>query len=583
MSAPARDAALVDALIAIVGAAEVLTDPARTARFRTGMRFGNGPVAAVVRPATLVEQWRVLQACIAAHAAVIMQAANTGLTGGSTPDGDDYGRPVVVINTMRITGLHLIDAGRQVICLPGTTLYDLERALAPIGREPHSVIGSSCIGASVFGGICNNSGGALIRRGPAYTELALFARVDAAGRLHLVNHLGIALGDDPETILDRVERGDFTAADIAHDPSRAASDHRYADHVRAIDAPSPARFNADPGRLFEASGSAGKVMLLAARLDTFARDADTAVFYIGTNDPAELEDLRRDMLGGFATLPVSAEYMHRDAFNIAAVYGKDIFLAIRHLGTDRLPALFAMKARVDAVATRLRVLPRHFSDRVMQAASRLFPSHLPARMIDYRHRFEHHLMLRTSGDGIAETRAYLAAKFPSATGEVFECTADEGTKAFLHRFAAAGAAIRYRDIHSDTVEDIVALDIALRRDDRDWFETLPSAIEGQILRKLYYGHFFCHVLHQDYVVAKGHDPVALEEAMLVLLDARGAEYPAEHNVGHLYHAKPSLAAHYRALDPCNCMNPGIGKTTKRPHWATDHPYRVTRRAMGALP
>lgn len=27
-----------------------------------------------------------------------------------------------------------------------------------------------------------------------------------------------------------------------------------------------------------------------------------------------------------------------------------------------------------------------------------------------------------------------------------------------------------------------------------------------------------------------------------------------------------LAAHYRALDPCNCMNPGIGKTTKRPHW-----------------
>ena len=292
MSAPARDAALIDALIAIVGAAEVLTDPARTARFRTGMRFGNGPVAAVVRPATLVEQWRVLQACIAAHAAVIMQAANTGLTGGSTPDGDDYGRPVVVINTMRITGLHLIDAGRQVVCLPGTTLYDLERALAPIGREPHSVIGSSCIGASVFGGICNNSGGALIRRGPAYTELALFARVDAAGRLHLVNHLGIALGDDPETILDRVERGDFTAADIAHDPSRAASDHRYAEHVREIDAPSPARFNADPGRLFEASGSAGKVMLLAARLDTFAREADTAAFYIGTNDPAELEELR---------------------------------------------------------------------------------------------------------------------------------------------------------------------------------------------------------------------------------------------------------------------------------------------------
>jgi FAD/FMN-containing dehydrogenase len=43
----------------------------------------------------------------------------------------------------------------------------LERALKPIGREPHSVFGSTCIGASVVGGICNNSEGTLIRRGPA--------------------------------------------------------------------------------------------------------------------------------------------------------------------------------------------------------------------------------------------------------------------------------------------------------------------------------------------------------------------------------------------------------------------------------
>jgi len=50
--------------------------------------------------------------------------------------------------------------------------------------------------------------------------------------------------------------------------------------------------------------------------------------------------------------------------------------------------------------------------------------------------------------------------------------------------------------------------------------------------------------------------------MLELLDARGAEYPAEHNVGHLYEAKPELAAFYQKLDPCNCFNPGIGKTSK---------------------
>ncbi|MDX6941343.1 D-lactate dehydrogenase, partial [Enterobacter kobei] len=85
-----------------------------------------------------------------------------------------------------------------VLAYPGTTLYSLEKALKPLGREPHSVIGSSCIGASVIGGICNNSGGSLVQRGPAYTEMSLFARINEDGKLTLVNHLGIDLGETPE-------------------------------------------------------------------------------------------------------------------------------------------------------------------------------------------------------------------------------------------------------------------------------------------------------------------------------------------------------------------------------------------------
>lgn len=38
-------------------------------------------------------------------------------------------------------------------------------------------------------------------------------------------------------------------------------------------------------------------------------------------------------------------------------------------------------------------------------------------------------------------------------------------KGFLHRFAAAGAAVRYHAVHADQVEDILALDIALRRNE----------------------------------------------------------------------------------------------------------------------
>lgn len=571
MSGAARDPAASRApflarLRNIVGAGQVLTDGDSTRAYRTGYRYGEGPALAVVLPRTLVQMWRVLEACVAADTIIIMQAANTGLTGGSTPAGDDYDRDVVIINPMAIARVHLIDEGRQVICLPGATLYQLEAALRPLDREPHSVIGSSCIGASVIGGICNNSGGALVRRGPAFTELALFAQLDGDRRLHLVNQLGVRLDGPPEEVLEQVERGAFPAEDIAHEAAKRASDGDYARRVREIDSPLPARYNADPQCLHAASGSAGKLALFAVRLDTFPQDERTQVFYIGTNDPEELTRLRRHVLGTFDSLPVAGEYMHRTCFDVAERYGKDTFLAIRHLGTDRLPLLYAAKARVDAIGARLGGWGARLSDRVLQWASRLLPGHLPDRMTAFRDRYEHHLILRMADSGIEEAEAHLRTIFPSAAGDFFTCTAQEGEKAFLHRFAAAGAAVRYHSVHGAQVGGLVALDIALRRNDRDWVETLPPELAGQVRHALYYGHFFCHVFHQDYILQPGCDPLAFEHALWALLDERGAEYPAEHNVGHLYKAKPALAAFYRELDPTNSFNPGIGHTSRQAHW-----------------
>jgi D-lactate dehydrogenase (quinone) len=317
-------------------------------------------------------------------------------------------------------------------------------------------------------------------------------------------------------------------------------------------------------------------MIFAVRLDTFVKEEETEVFYIGTNDPAELTEIRRRMLAHCKDLPISAEYMHRQAFDIAETYGKDTFLAIQYLGTDWLPTLFAIKGRFDAFAGRLNFLPRDLSDRIMQWISRLFPNHLPKRIKEYRDKYEHHLLLKMSGAGIGADRRFLESIFPSAQGDFFECTDDEGEKAFLHRFVTAGAAVRYRAIHRREVEDIIALDVALRRNDRDWFEALPDDIARPILHKLYYGHFFCHVFHQDYIVSKGHNTLEIEHRMWTLLDARGAQYPAEHNVGHLYDAKPALNNHYMSLDPRNCFNPGIGRTSKRLHWRGGQEHEVHR-------
>ncbi|HGA2075354.1 TPA: D-lactate dehydrogenase [Yersinia enterocolitica] len=551
----------------IVGARYLLTGERQTERYRTGFRSGAGSALAVVFPSTLLQQWQLLQACVAADTIVIMQAANTGLTEGSTPSGDDYDRPIVILNTLRLNQIQLLNDGKQVIGFPGSTLNQLEKRLKPYDREPHSVIGSSCIGASVIGGICNNSGGSLVQRGPAYTEMALYAQIDAQGELQLINHLGINLGNTPEEILQRLERGKYRASDIVQG-TQQASDHEYATRVRDIDAPTPSRFNADPRRLFEASGCAGKLAVFAVRLDTFPSEKQQQVFYIGTNQTQVLTELRRAILRDFKHLPIAGEYMHRDIFDIAKVYGKDTFVMINSMGTNNMPRFFTLKGKIDARLSKVPFLVDHLTDRIMQGFSQVLPNHLPKRLKSYRNRYEHHLMLKMSGQGITEAQQFLKEFFATAEGNFITCTADEGKKAFLHRFAAAGAAVRYHAVHADKVEDILALDIALPRNEEQWFETLPAEIDQCLVAKLYYGHFLCHVFHQDYIVKKGVDTHALKQKMLALLNDKGAEYPAEHNVGHLYIAKPALKAFYQQIDPTNSFNPGIGKTSKLKYWQT---------------
>ena len=193
MSLKNKKSNVIKELIRVCGDKNVLTENWSKETYCKGWRYGRGNAIAVVKPGTLLEIWKVLNICNDSNLIIIMQAANTGLTGGSTPYGEDYDRDIVIINTMRINDIHLIDNAKQIIGLTGSTLYDLEKKLAPYNREPHSVIGSTSIGASIIGGVCNNSGGSLVQRGPSYTELALYARINKKGSLELINELDINL------------------------------------------------------------------------------------------------------------------------------------------------------------------------------------------------------------------------------------------------------------------------------------------------------------------------------------------------------------------------------------------------------
>ena len=556
------DTRWIDDLAAVVPDTRIHRQAQHIKRFATGIRFGGGSALAVFEPASLLDFWHVLKACVAADCVVICQAANTGVTGGSTPDGEDYDREVVIINTLRLdTCIPICDA-QQALVFAGGTLYRLEELLAPHGKNPHSVIGSSCIGASVIGGICNNSGGSLVKRGPAYTELALFAQLDEQGELELVNHLGVDLGDTPEEMLGNLDAGRFDL-DAIQLGEGLASDPEYGQRVRDVEAPTPSRFNADQRRLHEASGSAGKLAVFAVRVDTFDKPKAEQVFYVGTNEPEQLNEIRRRLLSEGKELPEIAEYMHASWFDGADRYCKDTYLIIKYLGTSFMPRLYRIKAAMDRWLEKIPGLPNRPADHLLQRLAQLWPDHLPKRIRAYREAYEHHLIVVGADQAIGEIRQVLhEVTRENDAGAFFECSPKEGDAALLNRLVAGGSPARYNLIHGKETNGMVTFDVALPRNYAKWYEFLPEDLLEQCAAPYRGGHFMCHVFHWDFVVKAGVDPQAIKARMMSLLDEIGAKYPAEHNVGNQYCAEPEHAAFFRELDPSNTFNAGVGKMSK---------------------
>ena len=556
---------MIQELIDIIGTKYVITASWRKTPYSKGWRYGNGEAFAVLRPGSLIELWKILKVCLKADVIVIMQAANTGLTGGSTPNSNDYDRPIVIVNTLRIDDIQLINEGKQIIGFSGSSLYDLEKKLEPINREPHSIIGSTSIGASIVGGVCNNSGGSLVQRGPAFTELALYAKVNIDGELELINELEINLGSNPEEILNNLQNKNYDKLDVINS-NKSASDNKYSEIVRQVKSTIPARYNADERLLHNVSGCAGKLAVFAVRLDTYPKPKKNQVFYVGSNNPDDFWKIRRDILKTFKTLPTLGDYVHRDCYDAAKKYSKDTFLVIEKLGTNFLPTLFELKRKVDIIASKFKFFPDHFSDRLMQFLSKFWPNHLPKNMEEFRDLYEHHWIIEMSDNGINEAKEYFNNFFKDKKGDYFLCNEKVGKKAMLHRYVSASAIGRYHNINKSKHGEMLSLDIAFPRNEKNWFEKLSPEIDELLEMKLYYGHLFCHVQHLNYIVKKGVDGEALKEKLLNTYKERGAEYPAEHNVGHEYFANPTLLKFYKELDPTNFFNPGIGKTSKLKNW-----------------
>ena len=552
---------LYSKIVNIVGKKNFLIKDKEKTPYITGWRAEAGECEFVVLPDTLLNMWTVLKLCIENNKYILMQAANTSLTGGSTPCGK-YDKGLVIINTTKLKTIIPIKNGNQVLAFPGSTLYDLEKKVKPYNRAPHSEIGSSCIGASVVGGICNNSGGALIKRGPAYTELSLFASVNIEGKLELHNKLGIELGKSAEEILKNLDSRNFNEKNIKNSNFKASSTD-YKSIIKDTNADTPARYNADKRRLYDASGCSGKLAVFAVRLDTFEKEKEERTIYYSTNNPKDLTLLRKKIINEIEELPIYAEYMHNNAYKVSKKYGKDAFYLIYYLGTSAMPFFYKTKSKLESFFKNSKFFSHKTLDLILNAFVSILPNQMPKVFDSLNKKFNHHLILKCDNEIFDDILRISKNIFSTKNNNNFLiCSAKESKKLTLNRFVFAGASARCANISKNANPELLPLDVALKRNDDYWYHDISLDTKKDVLQTLTVGHFFCLVFHREYVIKKGINNNKVKEKLLSWFDQIGAKYPAEHNVGHVYEADDNLRKFYKKLDPSNIFNPGIGKTPK---------------------
>jgi D-lactate dehydrogenase (quinone) len=561
--------ALHSQLEAIVGKENVVSSGRKLSSFITGARIGKGEALAVVQPKSLKEAVAALRACVAADVVVIPQGRNTGLTGGSVPRSDLCDRPTVIINSTRMNKVHPINNNQQMLCCGGVGIYDLSVLAKGLNRESHSVLGSIFLNPTVSAGVAFGSGGTQIRKGPAYTEQALWCRVNTDGQVEVVNTIEGISGSTEEELLDNVENGViFGDAKKTHAASSDAD--RYRQHVCQID-DTVARCNADTTGI-DPCRSEGKVFILASVHDTFAEPSRKVTYWITCSDMHTAQTLRTEvLLDNPEDLPVSCEYMDRDSIDVIDSSGRILCALLSLLGIgEKLSALWGVKLAVQSLPLPFfDILP----DQILYTLNSFCPPALPPTLQRLSKEHDHHILVTLGeyGSGNLQRaeerlRAFVN-KHPDAV-VVHACNPDEINKSTFFRFAAAPAFRTYcvgRGLQG------ISIDYALRKNDfdipyiDDALLSASSVKEGESrarknvpVARMRYSHFGCNVVHEDLAFDRSADALECQMQIKKVIEMRGGKLPAEHGHGTEYVAPAETQRRWREMDPCNVLNAGVG-------------------------
>jgi len=564
-------------LASIVGKEHVLQDS--TARiFLTGARLGQGSALCVVQPQHLHEVQRVAQAIVDADCVIVPQGKNTGLTGGSVPRANS--RPTVVLSLRALDGIFPIDDGERVVCLAGAGLASLAQFLKKYfpDRESHSTLGSTFLNPTTAAGVALGSGGTQCRKGPAYTERALYLKVVETPRwkekrVEVVNTLDVE-GFEPDQPNCKVMQTAAYQLDLwsrwiknemvqdmkySSKTKKQASDTGYAERLCKCDS-TVSRCNADTHGP-DCVRSEGKVIILATVHDTFLKPKESKTFWLSFDSLDSAFEFRRKVcLDNPTDLPVSCEYMDRDTFDVIDRSGRVLGNTIKLVGaaSPLVGNLWNIKLWVESLGFPKLV------DQILHTVNPIFPAILPGNVMEVGRKKDHHIALSVGdyGNGNMERLIDRMKRFEEEHDDtiVHDCS-DAAGALTAFRFIAAPS---FRTWCIGEGVQGFSVDYALPKNTG---EKPPVSSKTKPLKRMRYSHFGCNVVHED--VAFGLEE-NIEEAKHALKDAVececGGKLPAEHGHGTEYVGPTAARRRWERMDPLNMLNPGIGGTSSEPRY-----------------
>ncbi|CAK9104719.1 unnamed protein product [Durusdinium trenchii] len=445
----------------------------------------------VLKPGTLREALQALELCAKAEVAVLPQGANTSLTGGSVPR-NDCPRNQVIINMRRAKKIMPVvgDTPNLALCFAGAGIFQLQTELQKRHRDSHSVLGSMFLNPSVAAGVSYGSGGTQIRKGPAFTDRALFCRVKADGEVELVDTLGLKVKG--EKALDFLDSAENLGCRLP------ASWPKYREELTKVEN-KVSRFNADTTGVDcnRSEGKAGCLGFLQRHRSPGRKKVDRA--------PGD------DEAG--ATVELEALYRNSKIEEIFWFRYVQSFIRCHHV--------FGFSADLYQVFISF-----------VEVADEFDTWHEVAEVTQ-----DHHMLMEFAEytDGEVDELMSRLEKFQSkhpGTVRFHVCdNAFSASRAMLFRFAVAPA---FRTYCIGLGLQGLSIDYALPKTFKE-YPTLPEA-QYPIQHRLVYSHFGCNVYHEDFVFDNQTNVHDAKMAIKKAVEAVGGKLPAEHGHGTEYKA-----------------------------------------------